>query len=168
MLNIAQLVRLTPEDVRQRAFAEVRIRYIRAIGDVDSIGPHKLVYVNSIATTIKRVSIFKIYGDGPDQWNVHSKVWCSCSCEHYKYRLEAANALYGSATIIFSNGALPRITNPGYRPQLCKHLFYAVPPALRVKLAIGTPRVGPAYTQTGTDFRLSNATPIRKLLNNLH
>jgi len=53
----------------------------------------------------------------------NTPVEVSCSCPDYKYRWEVANKKAGSSRIIFSNGKDPNITNPTFRPGLCKHLI---------------------------------------------
>ena len=45
----------------------------------------------------------------------------SCSCPDFLYRHEVALYRKGGAEITYSNGRLPKITNPKYRATCCKH-----------------------------------------------
>ena len=49
-------------------------------------------------------------------------VKASCSCPDYLFRWEWANWNRKAADIEYSNGDSPDITNPTYKPSLCKHL----------------------------------------------
>lgn len=50
-----------------------------------------------------------------------STIVLSCSCPDFKYRHEVALTLKGGANITYSNGRVPRITNPKMRRTCCKH-----------------------------------------------
>jgi hypothetical protein len=62
----------------------------------------------------------KLYFDEKGVTN-NPKVFIWCDCEYFKFNCETTLALLGSSAIINSNGALPKITNPTGRPQVCKH-----------------------------------------------
>jgi hypothetical protein len=51
-----------------------------------------------------------------------SKVLVTCDCENYAFVWEYANTVNGSSRIRHSNGEPPIVTNPTFRPGLCKHL----------------------------------------------
>ena len=53
----------------------------------------------------------------------HKRVLCQCTCEAYIYNYEYANARYGAAYLIYSNGEPPAWTNPAMETGLCKHLI---------------------------------------------
>lgn len=60
-------------------------------------------------------------GKGPT-----SKIWASCSCPYYLYHVEVALTKRGSADINYSNGQLPKITNPRLVSHACKHIVAAL------------------------------------------
>ena len=127
MLNIKQLLNLTPAKVRYRS-SYPRIRVIEdkprskyrhiytrvSLGNVESTG-------DSYTQTIRCHGTKKNSGDfilSPD-----SLLWVHCSCPYFTYYLETVLHLHGSSRIYNSNGGMPRITNPKLRPYLCKHLY---------------------------------------------
>lgn len=65
--------------------------------------------------------IVKIYLDRSNKMPKNPKVFVWCGCAWFKYHCEVALAIRGSSYIVSSNGALPKITNPTARPQVCKH-----------------------------------------------
>ncbi len=50
-------------------------------------------------------------------------VHVSCSCDDLTYRYEFSNSLKNAGEIEYSNGEPSDITNPLYKPSLCKHLY---------------------------------------------
>ena len=60
-------------------------------------------------------------GKGPT-----SKVWASCECPYFLYHAEVALQKRGSTDINFSNGKLPKITNPRLVAHACKHVVAAL------------------------------------------
>jgi len=57
-------------------------------------------------------------------------VWVSCSCPDFLYRWEVALAHRNNSSVIYSNGAYPKITNPQMTPGVCKHVFRCAATAL--------------------------------------
>lgn len=51
-----------------------------------------------------------------------SKVWASCSCAYFCFHVEVALQKSGSTDINFSNGKMPKITNPRLVRHCCKHI----------------------------------------------
>lgn len=51
-----------------------------------------------------------------------SKIWASCTCPYWLYHVETALSKSGSTDILFSNGKLPKITNPRMVRHCCKHV----------------------------------------------
>lgn len=91
-------------------------------------------------TCIGRVSLYNPYSSGdsyvtairnygtmtnPKEFSfaADSRLWVHCSCPYFLFHLEMALVLKKCSTQYDSNGDMPRITNPQYRPYLCKHLF---------------------------------------------
>jgi hypothetical protein len=60
-------------------------------------------------------------GKGPT-----SKVWASCSCAYFLYHCEVALIKRGSSDQNYSNGKLPKITNPRLVAHSCKHIVAAL------------------------------------------
>jgi hypothetical protein len=60
-------------------------------------------------------------GKGPT-----SKVWASCSCAYFLYHCEVALSKRGSTDVNYSNGKLPKITNPRLVSHACKHIVAAL------------------------------------------
>lgn len=75
------------------------------------------VDANAIGDTSTRHVILFFNGKGPT-----SKVWASCDCEYFLYHCEVALQRRGSSDINFSNGKLPKITNPRLVSHACKHI----------------------------------------------
>lgn len=53
----------------------------------------------------------------------HKRVLVQCTCECYIYNYEYANARWGAAYLIYSNGEPPVWTNPSMAVGLCKHII---------------------------------------------
>ena len=64
-------------------------------------------------------TLCKLYFDEKQPNNPRIFIWCDC--EWFTYNCEVSLAIRGSSAIINSNGALPKMTNPNGRPQVCKH-----------------------------------------------
>lgn len=137
MLTLRALMQFTPDAMKKRAL-KVGIRLIKSTIDKDDEGVFKKVELRAIATTIPRIVIFKIYMVKGNKFTINSPTWVHCSGENYLYQWEVANTMRGSSSIINSNGAMPRITNPRTRPGLCKHAYAAAPLALKAKVKITT------------------------------
>lgn len=52
-----------------------------------------------------------------------SKMWGSCSCPYFLYHCEVALTKKGSSDINYSNGKLPKVTNPRMVSHACKHII---------------------------------------------
>jgi hypothetical protein len=60
-----------------------------------------------------------------------SPVWVSCSCPDFLYRWEVALAARNNSSVIYSNGAYPKQTNPQMTPGVCKHVLRGAMMALQ-------------------------------------
>lgn len=60
------------------------------------------------------------------QMTLESKVWVSCSCEWFLFVCEVADAESDNATVRYSNGMFPKITNPQGIGTVCKHIISAL------------------------------------------
>jgi hypothetical protein len=92
--------------------------------NADERGAFYLVKGLAIDPTTTRKNyrqITKIYLDKSNKVPLNPKVFVWCGCAWFKYHCEVALAIRGSSYIVSSNGALPKITNPTARPQVCKH-----------------------------------------------
>lgn len=64
----------------------------------------------------------KLYFDDEDGKKMQNpKCFIHCSCDDFKFRSEVALAIRGSSAIVYSNGMMPKITNPNSVPHVCKH-----------------------------------------------
>lgn len=52
-----------------------------------------------------------------------AKVWVSCDCDDFRYRLEYVLSQRGSSSILHSSGGPAQKTNPKGQARLCKHLL---------------------------------------------
>lgn len=59
--------------------------------------------------------------EGP--FNTKALVYCSCSCPYFLYTNEVALKSKQSSKINYSNGAFPKMRNPGMVPSTCKHVL---------------------------------------------
>lgn len=66
-------------------------------------------------------------------FTIDSKAWVSCSCEYFLYHCEVADTKKDSSSIKYSNGAMPKVTNPRMIPHICKHLIAAIRKGALVK-----------------------------------
>lgn len=51
------------------------------------------------------------------------KIKVACDCSNYLFQWETANSTRGVSDIIYSNGDMPIVTNPGLKPGVCKHIL---------------------------------------------
>jgi|ERR1700682_319139 len=126
MLNLPQLVRRT-DSLRKKRAKFVKILYTKkgynTLGQgfiatssysTHLIDPDGRVYKNEEPNRYVTVVTFL-----DNKLNV--KV--SCSCDDFKYREEWALWNRKAADIEYSNGDFPDMTNPQYRPYVCKHIL---------------------------------------------
>ena len=145
MATLAQLAKLTPNNIRKNA-GHCRTRVVRSIETKDDDGfDCKQVFLQSISpkpygSGKRRNIIIRLYGDDPDQ-NSRAVVWCPC--EYFLYFLEVADTIKASSFLLNSNGKLPVIRNPKTIPYLCKHLYSSVPLALKAR----TSKKGPTSAE---------------------
>jgi hypothetical protein len=57
---------------------------------------------------------------------MNEDVVVSCDCENFKFVDEVALWKTNASEARYSNGALPKITNPAMRKKLCKHLVAVI------------------------------------------
>ena len=127
---------LTPPAVRKRS-RDVQTMIIKSVLTSDDQHANvKIVVSRSYATDGVRYGIYKFYLPSthltkPGKDPLSSLSWVWCSCPYFKYTVEVALWLREASSIIFSNGAYPRIRNPSARPFLCKHLYGGMPIAAK-------------------------------------
>lgn len=78
----------------------------------------KKVEATAQGETVPRNVLMFFAGKGPT-----SKVWASCDCEYFLYHAEVALQKRGSSDINYSNGKLPKVTNPRLVAHACKHII---------------------------------------------
>ena len=98
----------------------VTISKLAVTSEVDDDGDEfrKVVGICQGETIPRRIE-YHFYGTR----NKNGYIWVTCTCEYWLYHCEVATSKKGSAEIIHSNGANPKITNPRNMPALCKHLL---------------------------------------------
>lgn len=130
MISITQLLQLTPSDVRERARTQctVEIKSARLVKEDEDQVKHVISKVH--ATDGTRICQIKFYDPSHPR---KGRVWVHCSCPYFLYYLEVALTKRGASSVINSNGKFPRVTNPQTVPYLCKHLFAAAVPAIKVQ-----------------------------------
>ncbi|RLI86131.1 MAG: hypothetical protein DRP01_04865 [Archaeoglobales archaeon] len=115
----------------------------------DLNGAYKqLTYFISCTDGRRRV-VIRYYGEVDKD----SPVWVSCSCPDFKFRWEVSLAHRNNTSIIYSNGAYPKITNPQLQPGVCKHVFRCAVTSLG--------------TQDVPDSKKTEPNVIRRVLNRL-
>lgn len=123
MISLATVLHRTPGKVH-RSSQHCRARITSSVMNADERGAFYLVKGLAIDPTTTRKNyrqITKIYLDKSNKVPLNPKVFVWCGCAWFKYHCEVALAIRGSSYIVSSNGALPKITNPTARPQVCKH-----------------------------------------------
>ncbi len=102
--------------------------------------------------------IAKLYMSETKEAVENPKVFIWCDCEYFKFHCETSLAIRGSSAIINSNGALPKVTNPGGRPQVCKHCLAFLRKAQMRKQFL-TSKTNQAQKDARLSTALSKATP---------
>ena len=94
----------------------IRIAKVEYVTEPDGL-KYKKVEVEALGETSTYDVLLFFHGKG-----LTSKVWCSCSCPYFLYHVETALSKSGSTDINFSNGKMPKITNPRLVKHCCKHI----------------------------------------------
>ena len=149
-LNLGQITRLTPPEVRVRGMRTCTVRVRNVKIEMDSLGVSKVVQTQSLCIQRTHQSTIRVFHEtgrmpttveelrklqtevptGNDLWT--KPVWVSCDCEWFLYTCEVALAKYGCTDIMHSNGVFPIVRNPRMVPMLCKHLIAAAPVAISI------------------------------------
>lgn len=114
----------------------IRIGKVEYVKEPDG-NTYKKVEVEATGESETYQIIFFFLGKG-----LTSKLWASCSCPYFLYHCEVALQRSGSTDINFSNGKLPKITNPRLVRHCCKHIaaslqrgvFMAEPPKAKTQM----------------------------------
>lgn len=121
-LSLRQLMKATPPYVHNNAKAVI-IRELKPAvsrGGLPGIKAKILSVGNRGEKHQYRTTIVGKEADLPVYKQRHVVV--QCQCEFFKFYCEYALNHWGSASIKYSNGEAPGMTNPGLLPLLCKHL----------------------------------------------
>lgn len=108
----------------EKPYVEVKARvncHAQSMGQIVTPGRGPMGLRTRMLASRVKTCTFRFY----DKPGVDSRVWCSCNCPMFLYYLEVALTLRGSSSILYSNGRVPKITNPSMKPSLCKHLIQA-------------------------------------------
>lgn len=140
MVNLKVVVQKTPVKIHRNSL-RCRARITSATMNADGFGVFHLFKGRVIDPTTTRTpypQIVKMYTDRRGNIPDNPKIFCWCGCAWFKYNCEVALAIRGSSAIISTNGALPKITNPTSRPQVCKHMLTFLKACWRAKERIDT------------------------------
>lgn len=94
----------------------IRIAKVEYVTEPDGL-KYKKVEVEALGETSTYDVLLFFHGKG-----LSSKVWASCSCPYFLFHCEVALQKTGSTDINFSNGKMPKITNPRLVKHACKHV----------------------------------------------
>lgn len=94
----------------------IRVDKVEYVVEPDG-STYKKVEVEALGETQPYDVLLFFHGKG-----LTSKVWASCSCPYFLFHCEVALQKSGSSDINFSNGKLPKITNPRLVRHCCKHI----------------------------------------------
>lgn len=140
MVNLKVVVQKTPVKIHRNSLP-CRARISSATMNADGFGVYHLFKGRVIDPTTTKTpypQIVKMYTDRRGNIPDNPKIFCWCGCAWFKYNCEVALAIRGSSAIISTNGALPKITNPTSRPQVCKHMLTFLKSCWRAKERIDT------------------------------
>lgn len=102
------------------------VRFLRKRESITSQGLPELFWVTKSKepTTAAKPphlqTVIRWYPNTPDH------LWVWCSCEHFLFTCEYANAQYRASSIIQGNGDPAVVRNPNNIPMCCKHLYAAL------------------------------------------
>lgn len=121
MITVKQATLATPKNIRDNINTCHSVQVTKALLDVDTDGPYEELHANVQCTDGVRKIRVKVYGlkSNPSE----GKLWATCTCPFFMFNCEVALHHHGSSDIIHSNGAPPRVKNPGMKPWLCKHIL---------------------------------------------
>ena len=152
MVNLKVVVQKTPVKIHRNSL-RCRARITSATMNADGFGVYHVFKGRVIDPTTTRTpypQIIKMYTDRRGNIPDNPKIFCWCGCAWFKYNCEVALAIRGSSAIISTNGALPKLTNPTSRPQVCKHMLTFLKACWKAKERIDTNK-----TQTAADQGLN-------------
>jgi hypothetical protein len=124
MLTIEQILNFTkmsrPEVIKRARTIAVKFFKVEVERDWET-RPYYRIRARCVGDTIPRSVELHAYGK-----TKNAKVWMTCDCEDFMYRAEVALNRRGNTEIIYSNGAMPRVTNPNAVPYTCKHILACI------------------------------------------
>lgn len=123
MIHLVTILQRTPGNIHRNS-QNCRAKVTSSVINSDAGGEHFLVKGLAMDPTTTKTNyrlVAKLYLNKNDELPNNPKVFVWCGCPWFKYFCEVALAIRGSSYIINSNGALPKITNPTAKPQVCKH-----------------------------------------------
>lgn len=122
---VYQVIKYAPTQLLHATYARVKKFNGLRMDDVGRVYAYANTYSTKIFDKKHRVWITKLLPKTYDTFIMinpkYKNVVLSCSCPDFMYRHEVALYRRGGAEIEYSNGRLPKITNPKYRATCCKH-----------------------------------------------
>lgn len=125
MIHLVTILHRTPGNIHRNS-QNCRAKITSSVVNSDAGGEHFLVKGLAMDPTTTKTNyrqVAKIYMNNKGLVPNNPRVFVWCGCPWYKYFCEVALAIRGSSYIVNTNGALPKITNPTARPQVCKHML---------------------------------------------
>lgn len=127
--SLKQLIRNTPRSFVNNAVDVEAHRYKKQATATGKPAVKGIMWTNDPFRPTKVRRYHETYIVGLDKGGEnkplykHRRVLAQCTCESYIYNFEYANARWGAAYLIYSNGEPPAWTNPAMVTGLCKHLI---------------------------------------------
>ena len=122
---VYQVIKYAPTQLLHATYAKVKKLHGIRVDDDGRIYAYASTYSTKLYDKKTRVWYTKPMPKVYDTFIMinpkRKNVVLSCSCPDFLYRHEVALYRKGGAEITYSNGRLPKITNPKYRATCCKH-----------------------------------------------
>ena len=116
------MISATPASVRNRG-ARVKLVPFKSKEDTDRNGIFQELHYHTYDQDGMRNTFVRVYNQ--------NKLWVLCSCPYFRYTSEVALAIRNSSTIKYSDGSMPKETNPKLKPIVCKHVIAVIMDLLR-------------------------------------
>jgi hypothetical protein len=163
MVSLSNLLHRTPMKIHRNS-QSCNGRITSSTMNADDNGSYYFVRGTSMDRFTSRKAykiVAKIYTTRDGKMPNNPKVFIWCACAWFKFNCEVALAIRGSSYIANSNGALPKITNPTARPQVCKHCLAFLRTVRSRPMVIKTKTSRATSSQETADDALSDAMSSR-------
>lgn len=128
-VSVYNLVRYTPTNIRQNRLKNCRTYFYNS--EFFKRPGKRGIRLFAYRTGCHDKTYVTVLGFGDYTKNLNSTVFCSCSCDHFKFVCEYALAELGASEHTYAWNQPPHIKNPNMAPQACKHILNCLDDALR-------------------------------------